>query len=339
MLDSPVIALGYIGIADPDLDAWQAFGAGLLGMCVGERTHGTLSLRMDERAQRVFVDADAPAGSRLFGWEVADAAALERLASRLEAAGVSVHAGPGALADRRGVSALLSFSDPLGHRLEAFHGAYDASTPFVPGRRISGFRTGGLGLGHAVLTDPDVERALPFYRDVLGFGVSDYVLSPFKAWFMHVNPRHHSLALIQSGRSGLHHFMVEHWSLDDVGQGYDLALERPHGLGQTLGRHTNDFMTSFYANSPSGFMVEVGWGGRVIEPRGWQAIEMTDGPSLWGHDRYWLPPDDRVRARRTVLDTGGRGVRQPVQVLAGNHEVMTGACPWATDPAGRGRGG
>ncbi len=36
-------------------------------------------------------------------------------------------------------------------------------------------------------------------------------------------------------------------------------------VAYTLGRHTNDHMTS-YANTPSGFFAEYGWGGRVIDP-------------------------------------------------------------------------
>ena len=33
----------------------------------------------------------------------------------------------------------------------------------------------------------------------------------------------------------------------------------------TLGRHSNDYMTSFYIHSPSHFFVEYGWGGRAID--------------------------------------------------------------------------
>ncbi len=322
-----VRALGYIGIGNADLEAWRGFGVDLLGMAVAEHTAHGLSMRMDDRVQRVLVDAGSEFGPRLFGWEVADAAALALVAARVEASGAPVRCEPAALADRRAVAALVSFADPLGNRVEVFHGPRAAATPFVPGRAITGFRTGELGLGHAVLTDPQVERALPFYRDVLGFGVSDYVRTPFNAWFLHVNPRHHSLALIRSPRSGLHHFMVEHWSLDDVGQAYDIAQSRPEGIGQTLGRHTNDYMTSFYARSPSGFLVEVGWGGRLIEPAGWQASEMVDGPSLWGHDRLWLPPAERAKSLEVVRDAGRRGLRQPVQVIDGNYRRMPGTCP------------
>src|SRR3990170_4230508 len=74
-----------------------------------------------------------------------------------------------------------------------FLGDEHTAEPCRPGRSISGFRTGTLGMGHAVLTVPRMEDVLPFYRDLLGFRVSDYVTNPFHAYFLHVNPRHHSL--------------------------------------------------------------------------------------------------------------------------------------------------
>jgi hypothetical protein len=52
----------------------------------------------------------------------------------------------------------------------------------------------------------------------------------------------------------------------------------------TLGRHTNDYMTSFYVNTPSALFVEYGWGGRMIDPEARQPHETFDGPSLCGHD-------------------------------------------------------
>ncbi len=248
---------------------------------------------MDDRAQRLVIDAALSEGSRAFGWEVADAAALDALAARLDAAGIAVRHEPAALADQRGVRALVSFADPAGNRLEAFHGADTAAPPFRPGRSISGFHTGPLGMGHAVLTVPRIDEMMGFYCDTLGFRVSDYILKPFRAFFLHVNPRHHSLALIETGAHGLHHLMVELYSLDDVGQGYDIALAEPERIATTLGRHPNDYVTSFYLRSPSGFMVEYGWGGREVDPATWQPSEVTVGPSLWGHDRAWLDAEQR----------------------------------------------
>src|ERR1700759_3098427 len=321
-------ALGYAGFGSDKLDDWRQFGTGLLGFQAVERGNSLLAFRMDDRKQRVVIDRAMGDGARFFGWEVADGAALDALAAKLESAGIAVTAEPKALADARRVTGLISFHDPDGNRLEAFHGAEIDDTPFAPGRSISGFRTGPLGLGHVVLTVENVEPIMAFYTDVLGFGLSDYIEKPFRAYFFHVNPRHHSLALIETGKNGMHHLMVELFSLDDVGQAYDVALTEPERVNVTLGRHTNDLMTSFYAKTPSSFMVECGWGGRDIEPKTWKPVEMTAGPSLWGHERVWLPHAAREVARNMRMKAAADGLRAPVQVMDGNYKLLAGTCPW-----------
>jgi 2,3-dihydroxybiphenyl 1,2-dioxygenase len=321
-------ALGYAGFGSDHLDDWRQFGSGLVGLQAVERGNSQLAFRMDDRKQRIVIDRAIGEGARFFGWEVADAAALDALAARLEGAGVAVTAEPQTLADTRRVRALISFRDPAGNRLEAFYGAEIDNTPFQPGRLISGFRTGPLGLGHVVLTVENIDAMMPFYVDVLGFGLSDYIERPFRAYFFHINPRHHSLALIETGKNGMHHLMVELFSLDDVGQSYDVALSEENRVSVTLGRHTNDFMTSFYAKTPSSFMVECGWGGREIDPKTWQPVEMTDGPSLWGHERVWLPEKDREVAREMRMRAAASGLRAPVQVMEGNYRLMSGTCAW-----------
>jgi 2,3-dihydroxybiphenyl 1,2-dioxygenase len=321
-------ALGYAGFGSADLSDWRQFGTGLVGLQAVERSASLLAFRMDDRKQRIVIDRAMPDGARFFGWEVADAADLDALAARLEKHQVHVTAEPQTLADARRVSGLISFRDPAGNRLEAFYGAEIDEAPFSPGRSISGFRTGPLGLGHAVLTVENIDAVMPFYVDLLGFGLSDYILKPFRAYFFHVNARHHSLAMIETGKSGMHHLMVELFSLDDVGQAYDVALTQEDRVGVTLGRHTNDFMTSFYCKSPSSFMIECGWGGREIDPNNWQPVEMLDGPSLWGHERVWLPPKDREVAREMRMRAAAEGRRAPVQVLEGNYRLMSGTCAW-----------
>jgi 2,3-dihydroxybiphenyl 1,2-dioxygenase len=226
------------------------------------------------------------------------------------------------------VTAGIRFADPAGNRLEAFHGPESAAEAFRPGRPISGFRTGSLGMGHVVLHVPSVEDLQWFYQDVLGFRLTDYAIEPFRIFFFHVNARHHSLALIETGRNAIHHVMMELDNLDDVGQGYDLALGEPERIATTLGRHTNDFMTSFYARTPGEFLVEYGWGGRSIDPATWQPGEMRHGTSFWGHERSWLPPERLAEARRLRAEAAQAGLRQPVQVAEGNYATGATGCTW-----------
>jgi 2,3-dihydroxybiphenyl 1,2-dioxygenase len=324
-------ALGYVGIRAKDLGDWASYGSGLLGLQRIDRSRSTLAFRMDDRKQRLIVDADGGEGIGFFGWEVADASMLDTLAAQLENNAIKVAHGTRALADERHVRDLIVLRDPVGNRLEIFHGAETTMEVFKPGRSISGFRTGPLGLGHVVLNvdKPEtIDRLMVFYRDTLGFRLTDYYSEPFVARFLHLNPRHHSLAFIQTGKNAVHHIMMELFSFDDVGQGYDLALGEEGRVAVTLGRHTSDFITSFYTRTPSGFMVEYGWGARSIDVDTWRAYERKEGPSIWGHNRSWLSPEDNAKARALCLANAANGYRRPVHVIDGNYEVMSGVCPW-----------
>jgi 2,3-dihydroxybiphenyl 1,2-dioxygenase len=320
-------ALGYVGFRAKELDDWRHYGTRLLGLQPIDKSRAALAFRMDDRKQRILIEADGGEGAKFFGFEVEDAAALDALAAHLERSGIRVARGSRALAEERRVADLIVLNDPVGNRVELFHGAETASDPFVPGRSISGFRTGPLGLGHIVLHVENVEEMLGFYRDILGFRLSDFYFHPFTAFFLHLNPRHHSLAFVQTGKNAVHHLMMELYSFDDVGQGYDIALDEDR-VATTLGRHTSDYLTSFYTWTPSGFMVEYGWGGRSIDPATWQAAERKEGPSMWGHERSWLPREQSEAARKVRLELGAKGFRRPVQVIEGNYEMMPGVCPW-----------
>lgn len=320
-----IIALAYIGVRSRKPEDWSDFAGGLLGMQEIDRGGQIRAWRMDDRKQRLVVDGRADA-AEFFGWEVARRADLDSLAARLEAAGTAVARGSRALAAERLVTDLIHFTDPTGYRVEVCWKPEMADTPFSPGRPISGFKTGPMGMGHAVLNVMDTAPMLAFYRDLLGFRVTDYGFEPYPLYFFHVNPRHHSFAIVGSGRTGIHHFMVEMMSLDDVGQGYDLAGLEEGRIAYTLGRHANDWMTSFYVNSPGGFFVEYGWGGREVDPATWQPHETFEGPSFWGHERLYLDEAGRRRLRDMRLKTAREGLR------AGD----VPPCPWASSLLARG---
>lgn len=323
-----VQALGYVGVRARNLEDWANYGQNLLGLQRIDKTRSSMAFRMDDRKQRLVVDADGGQGIGFFGWEMADAAAMDALGARLEARGTKVARGSRALADERMVKDLITCQDPAGNRLEFFHGAAVATDPFKPGRNISGFRTGALGMGHVVMHVERLAEMMPFYQDVLEFKLSDYWTRPFPGYFFHVNPRHHSFAMMESGKNLVHHMMLELFSFDDVGQGYDLALKDDDNIAVTLGRHSGDYVTSFYTYTPSGFLVEYGWGGQVIDDSTWQPFERKHGPSLWGHDRRWMTPEKRAESRQLCIESAEVGLRQPVQVLEGNFNQMQGVCPW-----------
>ena len=311
-------ALAYLGIRSDQIDDWSNFATKLLGMQKVDRAGKTIAFRMDDRKQRLIVSDEDGDTLAFMGWELEEKSDLQYYAARLDENDVRVEYGSAELCDRRFVSDLIHFNDPDGNRVELFYKPMLTTDAFDPGRPITGFKTGALGMGHAVLHASEVNKMLNFYRDILLFKISDFGLSPFPMYFFHANERHHSLALLGTGQSGFHHFMVEYQHLDDVGQGYDIAQLEEGRIAYTLGRHTNDYMTSFYAHTPSGFFVENGWGGRLIDPEIWVSHETFEGPSFWGHERLYLPDDQRADFRNMRMGAASRGIRSPNLI----------DCPW-----------
>ncbi len=302
-----VSSLGYVGVASSRLDDWREFASGVLGMQVVADGGDPLHLRMDDRYSRFIVSPEFGPGQEglaLIGWEVPDAAALGDVRRALEGAGVDVGDGTGEeRADRR-VDGLLVSADPAGNRLEFFHGKRPADGPFEPGRPMQGFKTGELGMGHLVLEVPDPGAECDFYVDVLGFRMSDHLKELL--YFLRCNPRHHSIGIAHiGGDPRLLHVMLEVTTLDDVGTAFDAALERKQPMS-TIGVHANDNMTSFYVQTPSGFEIEYGYNGLVVDDATW-VTTATDQPSVWGHHQLDMaaPPGPRAFRRRQQQEESG----------------------------------
>jgi len=314
----PINALSYIGVNSDKIEDWKNFATKNLGMQKMDYSKKSLCFRMDDQKQRFTISGEPGDKLAFLGWEVEFKSDLQTYANKLDHIGVAVNVGDKNHTDMRFVDDLIYFDDPAGNRIELVYKPHHETSPFVPGRPISGFKTGICGLGHAVLHVSNINDLIPFYKNTLGFKVSDYSYDPISLCFFHVNGRHHSFALIGTGKQGFHHFMVEYQNLDDVGQGYDLLQFEKNGVAYTLGRHTNDYMTSFYAHTPSGFFIENGWGGRIIDPNTWVPHETNLGPSFWGHERLYLPDEERLKFRKKRIETAKEGKRSPMII----------DCPW-----------
>lgn len=296
---STIHALGYLVVRGPT-DEWRRFATDVLGAQVGDdAATDELHLRTDERAYRIVVEAGSPLGPAslvALGLETADAVALDRLVTVLRDRGVEVVEDP-ALATRRKVRRLISFHDVDGNRLEAYYGQATEHSAFVSPRGVR-FVTGDLGVGHVFLFSADAPKAAAFYTDVLGFRLSDTIaLGPGDGIFLHTNARHHSIALATFGGvpTGIGHLMLEVDQLAGVGRALDVVQQGPEPLVMAIGEHTNDRMTSFYVKTPSGFDVEYGWNGRLIDDTDW-TVGHYSSASSWGHQFQGTPPLSDQRA-------------------------------------------
>jgi 2,3-dihydroxybiphenyl 1,2-dioxygenase len=242
---------------------------------------------MDDRSWRLAIHPAEHDGLAYIGWELADQSALDAAIERARKAGVEVETHCERECAARGVAAMARLRDPSGFVQELFTGAlHDFDTPFVSPAGVSGFLTQGLGIGHLMLAVPDCRRAEAFYVDVIGMRVTDRMdMGGGKgAVFLRASPRHHSLAVTDVlPVSGLHHFMIEAQQLEDVGRAWDRVQDLGIPIKMSLGQHANDPVVSFYAECPSGFDVEFGWKGLIVDETTWSVREFSGSGEIWGH--------------------------------------------------------
>jgi 2,3-dihydroxybiphenyl 1,2-dioxygenase len=246
---------------------------------------------MDERAYR-FLLTEGPADDVVFvGWETPNASTLEAFSRHLEALGVKWQWGSDEERALREVERLLHFTDPDNVRHEVFFGPRVATDRFSSPKVASGFVTGDGGLGHVVLSSQNYAETLGFAQKVLGFSLSDHIRMQlggghtFQVSFLHANSRHHSYAVAPAPAGTakrMHHFMIETRSVEDVGFARDRCLEMGLRVDMDIGQHPNDRMISFYGRTPSGFLVEFGYGGGQVDSKSWQVVTYSK-LSEWGH--------------------------------------------------------
>jgi 3,4-dihydroxy-9,10-secoandrosta-1,3,5(10)-triene-9,17-dione 4,5-dioxygenase len=285
----PILSLGYLRLEATDLDAWRTFAGDFLGlMPVAAEGEESLRYRMDHYPPRLVVSPAAQSRAAAIGFEVLNERDLQRTAAAVEDAGIKVTEGSEAEADERRVTGFARFDDPGGNPIELFYGPILDHVP-VELPAVSSFVTGDMGMGHIIVTAEDGKALKDFYTGVLGFYERNTMGGRSRTvWFLSSNARHHTLGVTSMpGRGRLLHLMVEAATFDDVG----LALDRREKYGiplmNSLGKHTNDEMTSFYVYSPELYAIEFGYGGLAVD--GEQPVyEITSG-AYWGH-KFFPPP-------------------------------------------------
>lgn len=284
--------LAYFVAEIEQLDEWRRYAEDVLGMMTAPAPGGGLYVKMDERPFRMLV---LEGGQRRYvasGWELAGEAAFKDALATLGNAGVGYELAGPELCRQRGMQAIALVTDPSGNRHELGWGHLSDCQPFVSPQGVPRFLTGEMGMGHTVLPSPNFDASVAFFRDVLGFGLSDiFNFRPdpngpaIRIHFLHCNnARHHSLAIAEYPvPSGCVHVMVEVDSMTEVGRAHDRMSARQVPISATLGQHLNDRMTSFYMKTPSGFDLEFGCGGLQVDWDRHSPFEFTR-VSIWGHD-------------------------------------------------------
>lgn len=269
---SAITELGYVTIGVSDIAAWDHFASQVLGVeVVRPDDKAVRYLRMDYWHHRIKLVEDGSDDVLVTGLRVAGVLEFRDIAKRLGDAGVAVRIGTQEEARARQVLEVMFLADPNGYDIEIFHGPLvQYNLPFLPGRRMhGGFKTVGGGFGHMMQNRHASFDDIHAFYTLLGLrGGVEYIIpvphlpEPVELMFLHCNERQHTLAFGGPAEKRVNHIMFEVERIEDVGLAYDLVKQAGIPVIIEPGSHANDQMYSFYLKNPSGFMNEIGWGGR-----------------------------------------------------------------------------
>lgn len=310
MTEAPPIRLGYVLIESEKLDEWEVFARDGLGLHADRLSADLLALRVDDRERRIIVRRGRAEDVVALGWETDDAAALERMRAHLKANDITAVAGSADDAALRSVESFWGYEGHKGLRFEFTATARRTNQPLDA--RAGPFVTGTGGLGHAVLFTRNPEALVAELERLLGARLSDTITDKLQGikmefTFLHVNERHHSLAVAATSglrvdpiRTRVQHLMLEADSLEAVGDAYLRCKELGFPIAMGMGQHPNDLGLSFYVVGPSGFEVELGHDPRKIGSD-WEVKEYR-GISKWGHKPEFQPKSrDKFAAALTAV--------------------------------------
>ncbi len=236
---------------------------------------------------------------RSITWGMESAADVAAVRERLDAAGC-LAGGPGVCAvDPAGFAIEFAVSEtrmpevapsPANapqeiNRVDARAGFYERAVP--------------LKIGHIVLNVPDAAACSAFYREVLGFHLSDAYDNG--SVFLRCAPRHshHNLFLLQlpSGKAGINHLAFAVRDIHEMfAGGQHLAL---CGWKTAIGpgRHRISSCYFWYVHNPCGGLAEYFWDEDYLT-EDWEPQLWTPGPEVFAE--WMLPKGLPLRKSRSA---------------------------------------
>lgn len=284
-----ITRLAHVELFVADLGAARAFYVELLGLIETERTARHLYLRAAEDYDHhaiVLTQADLN-GLAHMAFRVDDPADLDRFARHFGEQGIKVVRVPAGVEPGQGEA--IRLRDPLGFPVEFCHRMDRVQRKLRSHAGVSPAR-----LDHVNLRLPvPVDKGMEYYRNELGFFLSEYALYPdgttFGAW-MHRKQVTHDVALVHGPGTLIHHTAFYVPDVTSVVRCADLMADAGMRAGIEFGpgRHgiTNAFF--LYFRDPADNRLEIFTGDYLIpdpdfEPIRWTHEEFeATGRLLWG---------------------------------------------------------
>jgi len=281
----------------PDLARLIAYHSEVLGLTLVEQDKDAAYLASTLEHHSVVLRRGAEARCVRIGFQIAPDDDLGEFERQVQGHGIKTERKRDADPT---IAEMVSFADPKGTVMEVFKRGEFA------GQR---FQTRGIvphKLGHVAFHVADVKGITRFYCDVLGFRESDWMADYFS--FLRCGPDHHTINLINTGKTRLHHtaFELRDWAHLQTAcdylslNGYPLIWgPGRHGIGHNLfayHRNPDGLITELFAELDQMKDEALGY----FEPRPWHR-DRPQRPKVWAKDpsaaNLWgiMPPDEMMK--------------------------------------------
>ena len=230
---------------DPDVERQIDYYVNIFGLTLTEREKDRAFLSTRLGQQVVVLEQGQHARCTKLAFEAAPDEDLAAVQKSLRSNGI--------IASRKSgytpaVSDVLNFVDPKGTEIEIFtHSSSVAADPTPAGICV-------LKLGHLAFNVADIQKVVAFYRDVLGFRVSDWRADFFV--FMRCGPDHHTVNFASHGdHVKMHHiaFEVKDWA--EIQRACDFLGK--HNYHLVAGPQPASSATSFHHRNQDGQIMEL----------------------------------------------------------------------------------
>lgn len=268
-----------LDVVDPRTSAAALRALAPLGMaCIDGGPDGA---RFDVGGGAVLTLHRAPeAGLRSFAFELESAPMLERLRRALDSAAIAHERMPGGLRMREPHSqAQVEFRIP----------AEPVAAPVNP----------VAGLGHVVFAVPAFREAVRFWREVLGFALSDEIDGRVALLRCFPHPAHHSLGIASAPAPRFHHLNIRVRQDRDVDEAAALLASAGVPIASGPGTHAPSGSRFVYFFDPDGLTLEVSTNVEWFEEgRERPARVLPDVPGSFARDGVTRHP--RMYARGAI---------------------------------------
>jgi catechol 2,3-dioxygenase-like lactoylglutathione lyase family enzyme len=238
--------IAHAGFETPDLDRQVAYYTDILGLTLVARDKDAAYLASTLDHHCVVLRRGAEPRCTRLAFQLAPDADLAAFERQVAAHGIrTAHKTD----PEPSIPALVGFEDPKGTMIEVFRE-----------RAFSGQAYQGRGivphkLGHVAFHVADAKKVAGFYCDVLGFRESDWMADFFA--FLRCVPDHHTINLVGTGKTTLHHIAFELRDWAHIQTACDFLSLNGYRLIWGPGRHGIGHNLFAYHRNPDGQIVEL----------------------------------------------------------------------------------